>query len=250
MSRIVNIMPMAGLGKRFLDSEFKLPKPLIQIIKKPMFIEASKSMPKSRLNIFICNKNLLNKFKIKKIITNEYKNNFKIVTVKRTTKGQANTCLLAEKLINNNGRIFIHSCDSLIKYNITDLYKKIKNSDAVILTTKPNKVHLKNIKSYGWVKSVGDKIEKITCKKKASKTPDKDHVITGSFAFKNKKIFSKTIRNLIKSKKKINNEYYMDMVFSYALRKSYDIENLEVNSYFSWGTPEELEKWEKKSGKI
>jgi hypothetical protein len=42
----------------------------------------------------------------------------------------------------------------------------------------------------------------------------------------------------------------MDMVFSYALRKSYDIENLEVNSYFSWGTPEELEKWEKKSGKI
>jgi hypothetical protein len=30
MSRIVNIMPMAGLGKRFLDSENKLPKPLIQ----------------------------------------------------------------------------------------------------------------------------------------------------------------------------------------------------------------------------
>ena len=183
---------------------------------------------------------------LKKIIAGE----IKIITVKRTTKGQANTCLLANKLLKKNDKIFIHSCDSLIRYGKIDLYKKITNSDAVVLTTKPNKAHLKNISSYGWVKINKDEIKKITCKKKASLKPNKDYVIIGSFAFKNKKIFSKTIRNLIKSKKKINNEYYMDMVFSYALRKSYDIENLEVNSYFSWGTPEELEKWEKKSGKI
>ena len=42
----------------------------------------------------------------------------------------------------------------------------------------------------------------------------------------------------------------MDMVFSHALQKNYIIENLEVDSYFSWGTPEELEKWKKKGGKI
>jgi len=68
--------------------------------------------------------------------------------------------------------------------------------------------------------------------------------------FKNKKIFSKTIRSLFKSKKKINNEYYMDMVLSYALKKKYKIDNLIVNSYESWGTPEELIRWEKNSGKI
>ena len=55
MTRIVNIMPMAGLGKRFIDNSYKLPKPLIPINKKPMFIQAAKSMPKSTLNIFICN---------------------------------------------------------------------------------------------------------------------------------------------------------------------------------------------------
>ena len=95
-----------------------------------------------------------------------------------------------------------------------------------------------------------NKVSKITCKVKASLKPKNDFVIVGSFAFKNKKIFSRTIRNLIKSKKKINNEYYMDMVFSLALQKNYTIENLEVDSYFSWGTPEELEKWKKKGGKI
>ena len=241
---------MAGLGKRFLDSGYKLPKPLIQIFKKPMFIQASKSMPKSTLNIFICNKILLNKFKLKKIITNEYKKNFKIISVKRTTKGQANTCLLAEKFIKKNDRIFIHSCDSLIKYKVADINKKINDSDAVVLTTKPNKIHLKNTKSYGWVKTIDDNIKKITCKKKASLKPNKDYVIIGSFAFKNKKIFSKTIRSLFKSKKKINNEYYMDMVFSHALKNNYKISNFIVKSYISWGTPKELTDWERKNAKI
>ena len=250
MSRIVNIMPMAGLGKRFLNSEYKLPKPLIKIIKKPMFIQASKSMPKSTLNIFICNKNLLNRFRIKEIITKEYKKNFKIITVKRTTKGQANTCLLAEKLIKKNDKIFIHSCDSLIKYNAVNLNKKIKSSDAVILTTKPNKTHLRSINSYGWVKISNNNIKKITCKKKASLKPNKDYVIIGSFAFKNKKIFSNTIRSLFKSKRTVNNEYYMDMVFSHALDNNYRISNLIVKSYISWGTPKELINWEKKNAKI
>ena len=250
MSRIVNIMPMAGLGKRFLNSEFNLPKPLIKITKKPMFIEASKSMPKASLNIFICNKNLLTKFKIRKIIAKEYKKNYKIITVNRVTKGQANTCLLAEKLLKKDDKIFVHSCDSLIKYDLRDLNKKIKISDAVILTTKPNKLHLKNIKSFGWVNCKNNEIKKITCKKKASAKPGKDYVIIGSFAFKNKKFFSKSIRDLFKSKKKINNEYYMDMVISNALNKNCKISNLIVRSYTSWGTPKELFDWKIRNAKI
>lgn len=250
MTRTVNIMPMAGIGKRFLNSEFKLPKPLIKIKNKPMFIQSAKSMLKSDLNIFICNINLIKNYNIQKIIKDEYQKKFKIITVKRTTKGQANTCLLAEKYLKKNDKIFIHSCDSLIKYNLKNLTKKMNLSDAVILTTKPNFVHLKNIKSYGWVKCIDNKINKITCKKKASSNPKKDFVIVGSFAFKNKSIFTKTIKSLFKSKKKINNEYYMDMVFSNALEKKYNLSNFTVNSYISWGTPNELLKWKKNSGKL
>ena len=250
MTRIVNIMPMAGRGKRFFDNNYKLPKPLIPINKKPMFIQAAKSMPKSTLNIFICNKNLLNKFPVKDFLKKEYKRNFKIITVKRTTKGQANTCLLANKLLKKNDKIFIHSCDSLIRYSKIDLYKKITNSDAVVLTTKPNKTHLKNISSYGWVKINKDEIKKITCKKKVSLKPNKDYVIIGSFAFKNKKIFTNTIKNLFRSKKTINNEFYMDMVFSHALDNNYKISNFLVKSYISWGTPRELNNWRKKNARV
>ena len=64
-----------------------------------------------------------------------------------------------------------------------------------------------------------------------------------------KKIFSSMIKNLYKSKKKVNNEYYIDMAFSHALKNKINIKNFTVKSYISWGTPEELKNWEKKIGK-
>ena len=91
---------MAGLGKRFSESNYNLPKPLILIKNKPMFIQAAKSMPKSSLNIFICNKRLADQFKIRKILSKQFKNKYKLIKIKRTTRGQANTCLLAKKYLN------------------------------------------------------------------------------------------------------------------------------------------------------
>ena len=249
MNKIINIMPMAGLGKRFIESNYKLPKPLIKIKKNPMFIEAFKSMPKSKSNIFICNKKLINEFRINKLISKKLKKKFKVIKVKKLTKGQANSCMLANRFLKNKKNIFIHSCDSLIKYDKLKLFKLMNNSDAVILTTKPNKIHLSNVNSYGWVSFRNNQIIKITCKKRASSNPHKDNVIVGSFGFSNKKTFVTILKNLFKSKKKVNNEYYIDMAFSHALQKKFKIKNLTVKSYTSWGTPKELENWERKIAK-
>lgn len=246
MNKYINIMPMAGLGKRFLKSDYKSPKPLIPIKHKAMFIQAAKSMPKSLLNIFICNEKLVKNYKIKNILNKEYNNKFCLITVKKLTNGQANTCFLAKSILSKKEKIFVHSCDSLIKYDKLKLDKKLQSFDALILTTKPNKIHLKNINSYGWVSMNKNKITNITCKKKASNTPSKDRVIIGSFVFGSKKIFVNMLKNLFKSRKKINNEYYIDMAFRNALKENFKIANFTVSSYVSWGTPEELKKWENK----
>ena len=46
--------------------------------------------------------------------------------------------------------------------------------------------------------------------------------------------------------KKINNEYYLDMVFKLAVESQNNIKNVKVKKYFSWGTPNELYIWKKK----
>ena len=60
--KIVNIMPMAGRGIRFQNSQFTKPKPFILIKRKPMFALASMSMPKANKYIYIYMKEHSNYF--------------------------------------------------------------------------------------------------------------------------------------------------------------------------------------------
>ena len=48
----VNVIAMAGVGKRFLDRDIKIPKPLIPVNGKPMFLYAALSLPVSN-NFFL-----------------------------------------------------------------------------------------------------------------------------------------------------------------------------------------------------
>ena len=233
-------MPMAGRGSRFAGSQNTKPKPFLLIKKKPMFTLASMSMPKAKMYIYI----YLNKYS--KFFNNSVKflpyKNIISIKIKKVTKGQAQTCLLAKKYIKNDEIIFIHSCDSYINFNKNTFKALIKKNDVIIFTNKPNTHNLKNINSFGWVSLNKNKITNISCKRKASNQPTNDHIIVGSFAFKNKNIFLKCIQSLIKRKVKIKNEYYLDMAVKEALRMKMNVHYLDVKEYLSWGTPYEFEK--------
>ena len=56
---------MAGEGNRFKSYGYTTPKPLIKVKNKPMFLKAIKSFPKDLKWIFIANKKIDIKNKIK-----------------------------------------------------------------------------------------------------------------------------------------------------------------------------------------
>ena len=94
--RKINLVPMAGEGKRFLDEGYRTPKPLIKINGIPMFVHAAKALPKADLYIFICLKRHVKTFKINQVIKSFFPKS-KIIILDKVTNGQAATCLKAEK---------------------------------------------------------------------------------------------------------------------------------------------------------
>ncbi len=234
---------MSGRGQRF-NNDYFLPKPFIKINEIPMFVLSYLSMPKAEKNIFIhlkdhkelFKKNIKYMSKLKNIIS---------VEIKKTTAGQAATCLLANNHICNNDQIFIHSCDSYFEFNKSIYKKLIKKNDIIVFTAEPNQYHLKNVNSFGWINFKDGKINNITCKKNASNSPKNDKIIIGSFAFRNKKIFLDSINYIISKKIKINGEYYLDMALIQAFKNQTKISVINVNNYNSWGTPDEIKKFEK-----
>ena len=91
---MANIIPMAGLGSRFYEQGYQLPKPLIPVSEKPMIVRVIESLPKSDKWIFIMRKEHIDKYKIDCLLKKKISNAI-IISVDKTTEGQASTCMLA-----------------------------------------------------------------------------------------------------------------------------------------------------------
>ena len=185
-SNSINLMPMAGLGLRYLKEGFKKPKPLVKVNGKPMFIRAMQSLPISNQNIFVCKKKHSSKFNLQKTI-NKYFPKSKIVILNKNTEGQASTC---EKGLENedlNKEVLIGTCDSSIIYN-DKKYKKLlrdKRNKAIVFSFRNSINVLNKPDDYAFLKiNKNYSVKDVSEKKKISKTPHKDHAIVVIFYFR------------------------------------------------------------------
>ena len=135
---LINIVPMAGEGKRFKDYGYNISKPLILIDKIPMVIKSCNSFPIPENWIFILKEEDNIKFKIKEKIDDNFKN-VQIIPIKNTTSGQAATCLYAKSLIKDEKSIYVASADYELFFNQKKFLDKVSKDirvDAVVFTKK------------------------------------------------------------------------------------------------------------------
>ncbi len=107
------IMPMAGEGSRFLNEGWTVPKPLILLHNKPLFMHAVQSIDDGTIPTkysFIVRKNHIENNKIDRVIK-EFLPTSSIFSVEKTTRGAVETCLIAEKTINSDESIIVMDCD-------------------------------------------------------------------------------------------------------------------------------------------
>tara|TARA_B100000795_G_scaffold265468_1_gene247340 strand:+ start:1055 stop:1798 length:744 start_codon:yes stop_codon:yes gene_type:complete len=238
--RKINLVPMAGEGKRFIDKGYKVPKPLILINGIPMFVHAAKALPKADLLIFICLKKHVMEFKINKVIKSFFPNS-KIVILDKLSNGQAATCLKAEKFLKKDDMLTIGACDNTMFYSQEKLKNKINKSDLVIWTFKNKKIVSKNPSMYGYVRTnKPDNAISVSCKKPISKFPGNDHTVIGAFSFKKAEIFLKYSKELIKKNERINKEFYLDSVAKLCVSSNLIVKVNLVNKYIGWGTPSDF----------
>ena len=103
---------------------------------------------------------------------------------------------------------------------------------------------------FGWVKNNNKGSIEVSCKKQISSNPINDRIIVGSFYFKNKNSFSKSIESIFKKGRKINNEYYLDMAIIEAINLGLKVAEVIVKKYISWGNYQELKNWKEKNSHI
>ena len=101
---------------------------------------------------------------------------------------------------------------------------------------------LRNPESYGWVAfDANDSVVDCAIKKSPANGSLSWAAITGFFWFKDKATFIKLFKRVMDNNLLINDEYYLDAFCLDEAREGFNCKVCRVESWLSWGTPEELE---------
>ena len=224
------IIPLGGLGQRFLDTGFMLPKPLINLMLKPIIfwlLDLLSLSPHDNL-ILICNKNL-RQFRFADLIKKKY-HNAKVVYLDKDTKGAAETVLLGMPHADPSFPVILLDGDTFYNVDILGMYRKSKNKNLVFCF---NQSDAKPI--YSYIKVDGSSITDIAEKKQISNIAN-----TGAYCFSSVKVFKKYCEKQLESfSTKENAELYTSSIIKNMIKDgiNFDHKILKEDDFEVVGTP-------------
>ncbi len=239
--RVANLFPMAGRGNRFFQEKYNLPKPLIPIMSKPMFLASVESFPQADKNIFICLKEHDAKFQLKMKLSN-YLSGTEVVLIDEVTEGQACTCLLAEPVIDINERLFIASCDYQMIYDREKYEQLLLNDDidVIIWTFKIGTIKKATPNAFAYCRTEGSRVIEVVEKRTISDTPHLDPAVVGSFTYRTGDLFLHGAKKMIDKNVRVNNEFYVGTSINQLIEEGYNVVTFEIDKFISFGNPFEL----------
>ena len=231
------LIPMAGEGSRFKISGYEKPKPLIPVLGVPMIEHALNSIDLDGNYIFVI-REYSSKFENEQLESclRKIKPDCHIIKTKTLTRGSAETCLLAEKYINNEQPLLIANCDQFLSWDSNCFLKFLENEgsgyDSVIITY--NSKDEKN--SFAKI-DLDNNVLKVDEKKAIS-----DIALIGVHYWKKGEYFIKSAKRMIEDNCLINGEFYVAPTLNYLIssKKKVGAYHLEKNVYHSLGTPSDL----------
>lgn len=240
------LIPMAGLGKRFSDEGYHLPKPLIPVSGKAMVEQAVMLLPSTDSYHFVLRKSILNHDLLLTTLNRQFEN-ATVVSLEKETDGQARTCLLGMEGIDLEKPITIGACDNGALYD-GKLFNTLMADDTIDVIVWGIRGHpdaSRNPKAFGWIETERDtcRIKKISVKTPLE-NPHHDPIIIGTFTFKRGKDFITAATAMIEDNALVNNEFYVDMAINYAIKAGMACALFEVDHYLGWGTPDDLKCFE------
>tara|TARA_Y100000114_G_scaffold37296_1_gene32918 strand:- start:3483 stop:4637 length:1155 start_codon:yes stop_codon:yes gene_type:complete len=235
------LIPMAGLGSRFVKEGYIMPKQLIMVDNTQMLDWSLKSLSnKKDCNLIFCiRQDHINSFSLDNILKTRYGNNIKIVVIEKLTDGSISTCLLAEKYINNNNPLLVYTLDVYFEPYF-DPSNFPLDTDGLLLTFKSNNP------AYSYAKLD----EKGFVKQTAEKDVISENAAVGVYGYKSGKQFVKYAKQMIKQDLRTKGEFYICPLYNLMIKDGLKIKSQTVKKMHLMGTPEELEFFVNKTLKI
>ncbi len=230
------VMPIAGLGSRFTKVGIDTPKPLIDILDKPMVQWAVDSLPFARPEqfIFIVRQEHVDSHKIDEYLQQRFPG-CRVVVIDHVTEGAACTVLLAKEHIDNDEPLIITDCDHYFEnkeYN--EMAKNIPEGIRGMIPV---------FKAEGEKWSFARFGEDGIIKEVAEKRRISSYANVGAYFFTKGSDFVWAAEQMIKENKRVNNEFYIAPVYNELISKGLLLRAPICERVWGLGTPEDVERF-------
>ena len=235
------IIPLGGLGKRFVKAGYSTYKPFLKTSDGNSIIDnIINNFPKKTHLIIIGNRKKFNT--IKKGIK---KKNTTFIKVKNHNSGPVFSLFLAKDKISKiikNGEFFISYSDINWNWNFNKVRKFIANKKITIFSHIGFHPHLEvDSSSDFFTINKKKKVNKVSEKKLIKKDYKKNNLAIGCYYFKQFEIFEKFFKsNDFKGNIK-KKEIYIINLLNYCLKKKLEINFYNLNNFVHLGLPSQFE---------
>jgi len=237
------IIPMSGIGKRFIDAGYSVPKPLIEVDGLPIIEHVVNLFGRPNDVIFICNENHIKETNMVEVLK-RISPNCKIYPVSNDNRcGPVDAVLKISDEIDDDREVIVSYCDYGTVWDYELFIKETRkyNSDGAISCYTGFHPHMLGSDNYAFVKVNGSKATDIQEKKPFTDNKMNELASNGTYYFKNGSIVKKYFSLLVDKEMDINGEYYVSLVYKLLIENKLLVTTFIINKMLQWGTPYDLE---------
>jgi NDP-sugar pyrophosphorylase family protein len=238
------IIPMSGVGQRFIDAGYNTPKPLILIDGKPIIQHVVELFPGESKFTFICNQTHLETTDMKQILT-EIAPGSNIVSIPNHKNGPVYAVSQVFELIDDTEEVIINYCDFGTWWDYSDFlqHTRERNADGAIPAYKGFHPHMLGSTNYAFMRDQQQWMSEIKEKEPFTDNRMNEYASNGTYYFKKGSTIKKYIPLLINKDINLNGEYYVSLIYNLLVENGLKISIYNVEHMLQWGTPQDVKEY-------
>ena len=241
------VIPMSGLGTRFIQKGFALPKPLIPVAGRPMIQHVIDMYSGIEQVLFIVNEEHVQNpnFEMLKTLRSICPS-AEIAVIEEHKLGPSWAVLQASSFINPDQPVIVNYCDFSCNWNFQNFKNQLNSGvDGLIATYSGFHPHMLRSNKFAYLKlNENGNLVEIQEKQPFTNSPMNEPASSGTYGFKSGNLLIEAINTQVNNNDSFNKEFYTSLTYKNMIRKNLVIKTFQINQFFQFGTPEDLEDFE------
>lgn len=239
------IILLSGQSQRFIEKGYPI-KPLIKIDKKIIIEYVVESIKEQKDNfknyIFVVKDTDVLKYNLTFLLQSKFEG-CTVISIKEHTKGPVYSVMQIFSLISDDEEILISYCDLYIKWDVDKFITELQNikSDGCVVSHTGWHPHRIYNNSFAYMKVENEKMLEIKEKQHYTNNPINEYASGGIYYFRRGEFIKKYFKNLYDSNEKVNNEFYVTMVYNLMIKDGLYVTHYDSLNYVCLGTPKDVE---------